>query len=253
MSREKTKDGQCKLCGQRGQLVQSHVIPRAFFDLGDNPAPTILSNTPGQYPKRAPAGVYDRIVCRDCEGSFGDYDNYAANVLIQNLASYEPIYESGKFAALRMKELDYRLLKLFAISVLWRASVSTQTFFSRVRLGPFEARARELLLARDPGDANEFGTWWSAFRMDWTPGLMDPFQERWDGVNAYRFYFGKVVAYIKVDTRPVPLAFQTIVMMPGRDLIFAMRDFDNSKDLKAMSAVLRTHVTKTGKRRSEAE
>ena len=109
-----------------------------------------------------------------------------------------------------------------------------------MQLGPFETRAREMLLAGDPGSQNEFATWWSIFDMNWTPGIMDPFQERWSGINAYRFYFGKVLGYMKVDRRTIPHEFREIALGPDRPLVLVARNFEKSKDLRAMGSVLRS-------------
>jgi hypothetical protein len=111
-------------------LVRSHVVPRAFFDLADKDRVTLLSNTPGEYPKRSPIGVYDFILCEACEGSLGAFDDYAIKVLKQQLPDHERIERSGKLGAILIRGVDYRLLKLFAIScygaLRWRNMCSTR-------------------------------------------------------------------------------------------------------------------------------
>jgi hypothetical protein len=69
---------------------------------------------------------------------------------------------------------------------------------------------------------------------------MDPFFERWEGINAYRLYFGRVLGYVKVDQRGVPAVFGEIVMRPGSPLVLVGRSFDGSADARAMVHVLRT-------------
>jgi hypothetical protein len=236
------REGTCKLCGKLDALVKSHIIPRSFFDLEEDQRGKLISNVAGLYPRKAPAGVWDRIVCEQCERSFSEYDSYAAKVLVQDLNSYKRVSYRGKPVALIASGINYHLLKLFAIAVLWRASVASHDFYSRVRLGPFEEQARSMLLASEPGEINEFATWWSVFNINWTPGIMDPFHERWSGINAYRFYFGRVLGYIKVDRQNIPSEFREIAMAPARDLVLIARDFENSKDLRAMGTLLRTAV-----------
>ena len=62
-----------------------------------------------------------------------------------------------------------------------------------------------------------------------------PFAERWDGVNAYRLYLGRVVAYVKVDRRPFAAPLRDLTL--GRhDLAFVIqREFAESKDFAAMA------------------
>jgi hypothetical protein len=242
MSRADEKIGVCRLCGSEEKLVRSHVIPRAFFDLEGQADVKLLSNTPGEYPKRAPIGVYDRILCDPCERGFSTADDYAVRVLKQELPSHRRTKQQGRLGAIMVADVNYELLKRFAIGVLWRASVSEHSFYRRVELGPYEDRARDLLVRTDPGELDEFGSWFSFFEMDWTPSIMDPFKERWAGVTAYRFYFGQVLGYIKVDRRPIPPAFRDIALAPGRNLPLVARDFSKSADLRAMGALVRTAV-----------
>jgi hypothetical protein len=244
---QKDSEGVCKLCGRSSRLVKSHIIPRAFFEIGDDPRAKLVSNVEGQFPRKAPSGVWARIVCDSCERSFGEYDDYAATVLLNNLDKYKPEFVRGQPAAIVIPDIDYRRLKLFVVAVLWRAAVSSHDFYVRVKIGPFERRAREMLQTGDPGEASEFATWWSVFNMSWSPGIMDPFRERWSGINAYRFYLGRVLAYVKVDIQKVPSDFRDVMMAPGRDLVLIVRDYKTSKDFKAMGALLRTAVRSPGK------
>jgi hypothetical protein len=61
-------------------------------------------------------------------------------------------------------------------------------------------------------------------------------------VTAYRFYFGRVLGYIKADRRSIPTAFQDIAIGPGRDLVLVARDYEESSDLRAVKTVVRTAV-----------
>jgi hypothetical protein len=58
---------------------------------------------------------------------------------------------------LRVTGLDYTQFKLFHLSILWRAGVSTLGPFAEFRLGPHQDRIRQLLLAGDPGEAHQYG------------------------------------------------------------------------------------------------
>ena len=54
-----------------------------------------------------------------------------------------PTYEIADF--------DYARLKLFFISVLWRAHLSQDQFFDAVDLGPWQSTARQMIWEGDPG------------------------------------------------------------------------------------------------------
>jgi hypothetical protein len=234
----------CRLCGTNARLVDSHIIPRAFFNIEHDQPAKMLSNSRGSWPRRAPIGVYDQIVCESCERSFSIYDQYAAETLLQGRRTIKTIYFKGRPLAYLIADIDYRLLKLFAIAVVWRASVARHHFYARVSLGPLEDLARQMLLAGNPGTADTFGVWWSRFDMDWEPGVMDPFCERWgeNRIRAYRFYLGRAIAYIKCDARPIPREFRDIALQPGVVLPLIARDFQRSTDRRAMLAVVNAHL-----------
>ena len=49
------------------------------------------------------------------------------------------------------------MLKLFLMSLLWRAGVAKGDFFRCVKLGPHQERLREMLHAEDPSEPDEYG------------------------------------------------------------------------------------------------
>ena len=132
----------CRLCGRERKLVDSHIIPRAFFQIEPDQPPRLFSNRREFHPRRAPKGVYDQIVCEACERRFSEYDNYAVKLLIRERVVREPIKHRGATIAYVVPDIDYKNLKLFVIAVLWRASVSDQVFYSKVRLGHLEDLTR---------------------------------------------------------------------------------------------------------------
>ena len=200
----------------------------------------MVTNTDGVFPKRIPIGVYDQtIVCEPCERSFSDYDNYAAHLFLNRLHEFEEVRDNtGRLTGyVFSKAWDYSLLKLFAIAVLWRASVSSRSFFRRVRLGAFEKKAREMLLRRDPGDTATFATLFSVWD-DADPFMMDPCAGRWDGgVRYYRFYLGKFVAYMKVDSRTLPEPLPKAALRADGSLHLLSRELAASKDFRVAEHV----------------
>jgi hypothetical protein len=233
----------CKLCKNEATLIKAHVIPRSFWEIdASQPAPRMVTNTEGVFPKRIPIGVYDQtIVCEPCERRFSDYDSYAAHLFLNRFHEFEEVRD-GRTAYI-FQNTDYRLLKLFAIAVLWRASASSHPFFSRIRLGPFERTAREMLLRGDPGDAATFATLFSVWDgAEWL--LMDPTAERWDNVRSYRFYLGRFFAYVKVDSRPLPEPLAKAALAPGCPLHVISRQLDVSKDFRVAQHILTYEINR---------
>jgi len=77
------------------------------------------------------AGISDKaMLCEACEARFSDYDRHGVEVIrevpIPQL-SMRNLVPGGESAFVGMKA-DYALFKLFALAMLWRASVSSLGF-----------------------------------------------------------------------------------------------------------------------------
>lgn len=225
----------CKFCGQDKRLIKAHIIPKAFFIRlrdGQDP-PMMLQNKDGQYPKRAPIGVYDsNILCGDCESRFGDWDNYAQSILSGELKYSSTICDNDTVIAWIIDTYKYDLLKLFFISLLWRASVSIQKFYSKINLGPYEDIAKQFIEECIPGSPNEFSVFLARFHShSLDSSILSPHPERMDGVRFYRFYLGNYVSYIKTDKRSTPEPFSHLILKQDKPLIITRRDIEHGKEL----------------------
>ena len=235
----------CKLCESEAKLIHAHVIPRSFWEIDfSQPAPRLVTNTLGIYPKKAPIGVYDQtILCEPCERTFGEYDSYAANLLLNRTNEFEPVRdETGKLTGYVITDYNYRLLKLFAIAVLWRAAASSHEFFRKVRIGPFEEKARRMLIGGDPGDAGTFSTLFSIWDDAEWPVIMDPFPERWSEVRAYRFYLGRFALYVKVDRRSLPDPLSQAALSLDGPLNLISRQLLQSNDFRVIQHILNARM-----------
>lgn len=233
----------CLYCGQERALVKAHIIPEAFFrDVrGDASTLYLVKNEPGTHPKRAPIGVYDRqILCGECEKTFQNVDDYAAALLIRerDTAFVRRSFDSG--IVYIADQFDYHSLKVYIISVLWRASVSTQQYFSRIDLGERLARAKEMIAARDAGPAGEFAVvlsrWAVPEKFPLPPNLIaDPFETRHDGIRSVHLYLSAFVADVSVEQRSLPHALDAAILRPFSRLVVPARNLATSKDLRALN------------------
>lgn len=234
---------QCRLCLNTGKLVKAHVIPEAFFReirVGDE-IPHLISDTPNNFPKRSPIGIYDKeILCSQCEPKFAQVDNYGVQVLLKRLHElFLPITQANRIAAFEAKNINQDLLLRFLVATLWRASVSTQGFYRRIDLGTLEQLARQTILNANSPVPKQFSAVLSRWTTDEnnsfaTKGIMDPFPEKIDGVNSYRFYFGEVVAHIKADTHPFPNSLRKLALLEQPTVMLVARELSKSKDFSAM-------------------
>ena len=237
----------CKLTGTKGKGVKSHIIPESFYEI---PPQTegclkLASNISGGFIKKIPVGIYDSgIVTQKGEDIFNTWDNYAAKTLLNRSGELEPLIRKQEIIGWNLNRVNSSLLKLFALSMLWRAHASSQVMFTNVDLGIHEPIIRSMLLKSDPGKEDDY----SVFIVKWTndergPVYMDPLYERYEGVNFYRFYGGRFIFYIKIDQRKTPLKLNPFQLADGPDLTLAARDLEKSKELSLIIKIVRKNLS----------
>jgi hypothetical protein len=244
----------CRLCDYDKQLIDAHIIPRPFFtevDSGHQRA-KVMSNREAEHPKRLPIGFYDpAILCAECDNRIGRWDEYGIETLIQKRHEWRAVPSSDDPVAFVQESFDYARLKLFFLSVLWRAHESSLQFFSKVHLGPYRDRLFHLISTDDPGTEDEFSVLLSEFTVEnklpkTGAPLLDPHPERWEGIHAYRLSLGIVTAYVKVDRRPFAGSFAHLVLKPNQPLTLVAREFGGS----AEAGVAQSIVNKPKNRRA---
>ena len=143
----------CKLCQNDRELRNSHIIPEFLYKtLYEESGRFNELNLDKGRNKFHQKGIRERLLCDECEQLFSKYERYASLLLnggYELLVLPEP-------PVVHFKNIDYRKFKIFALSILWRAGVSTNKAYSQVELGKHEERLRLLLLSESPGRQDEY-------------------------------------------------------------------------------------------------
>jgi hypothetical protein len=92
------------------------------------------------------------LLCQPCDNRIGRWETYAAAVLRR---AEEAAANSGR--AIRLRDVDLRVFRLFGLSLLWRAHIARGHVFTPVSLGPHGDRIREMLRADEPGEPSQYG------------------------------------------------------------------------------------------------
>ena len=188
----------CNFCHQSGREVKAHVIPEAFFRAIKDEDAVLKQRELGRHPKKMPTGVYDtKIWCEKCEKKYGCWDNYAIPILLKPLSEFTALP-----SAFELEIKSSKSIRLFFVSMLWRASTSTQRLFRNVSLGPFEDLAKKILISENFECIHHFSTVISSSGHDGKL-IAEPVRLRHDEINFYRFYLGRFMVDIKVDKRPM--------------------------------------------------
>lgn len=169
----------CRLCGREGPLRHSHIVPDFFLEGVEDEIPKgptgglqrthiLLSaraeiksgrKQRGQYEKSL--GIKEYLLCGDCEEQFGRYEGYARALFYgtapgrirKRMGLGTPVSFEPARSELRV---DYVLMKLFVLSLLWRASVAAGEFFRGVVLDADEENILAATLRTEAPGSGEF-------------------------------------------------------------------------------------------------
>jgi hypothetical protein len=220
---------QCKYCGHScSKLAKAHIIPRSFYKVvRGSDKYSVELKVKENYEKQEywQSGIHDsNIVCESCEKLFNPFDTHGYAVLSATLSQKKVCYGSDRQPyAYLIENADYHKLKLFFLSMLWRAHASSLIFFSHVNLGSHESIFRSYISTGKAPLSDEYEiVLFHLINQPHPPGIIPPWKHKADGVNVYRFYLPGLIALIKVDKRPLPKLFKSIVLResPPHRLIF---------------------------------
>lgn len=162
----------CKLCKQQKVLIKkSHIIPdfmyKGMFD--ENHKLVVQPFRQGTIEKwqiRNPSdGEYEGgLLCDECDNRLLGhyYEDYASRIYSGEFKANEnPIFTNcinqHGIGFIKCEQLNYHKYKLFLLSILWRASISTRAFFEEVRLEhSHEEEIRRMIFEKDAGEVSKY-------------------------------------------------------------------------------------------------
>lgn len=206
----------CPLCLASTDLIRSHIIPAFCYDAAFDEKHRVLHlDAARATAKPRQSGIWEPLLCAACDGFLNRYDSYFATIW-----STPPIPDPLLTPQYEIRSLDYRLFKLFHLSVLWRAHWSTHKAFASVRLGPHESRIRAVLKTGDAGAAGVYPIWATCVvreTLEIERQLLVPHQPT--HLSGHRFYvsmFGGCEWLIKISRHPWSNALSGNLSSTGR-------------------------------------
>ncbi len=145
----------CKLCDQPKKLHKSHIVPEFCYETlyNDKHKFIQLSTNPDDRTISRPKGLYDHLLCGDCEARVKVFEDY-----FKEFINDESLPTETKDGLIEIQGVDSDKLKLFIISVIWRYHVSK--FSADFDLGPYAKTMKEMIWNSDPGPWHRFGFLW---------------------------------------------------------------------------------------------
>ena len=114
---------------------------------------SILNDNININKKAIPKGVYDEnILCEKCDNFLNqEYENYS-DILFFDSTDFKIIN-----GIITFENIDYQKLKLFFLSIFWRASISEQKYFKSIKFTQIiEDYARDLIISKNARNDDDF-------------------------------------------------------------------------------------------------
>lgn len=180
-------------------------------------------------------GVREYLLCDKCEQQISKYERFVSQTYYYKEA--KDIQQNDKvFVA---NNVHYSLMKLFQLSILWRASISSLEIFGDVNLGPHEEKIRQMLLSEIPGKDYEYGCMQFAIIMDnnkIADGLiMPPALFRVDGFRLCRFMFGGLIWVYVISSHNNGYRWKEFFLLQSGRLTIHKKMFEDVKFLMDLS------------------
>jgi hypothetical protein len=143
----------CLRCGET-PTIDAHIFPKAVIRAFRNRGPdkkTLAVFSDCAIAAKNQNGIYDgNILCATCDGRIGVADKwFVENLEIFHSAAHARVpYETTEIA------LDARLAMQFAVSIIYRASLSRKAGLEGISLGYYNAIAGEISVGSNESDFN---------------------------------------------------------------------------------------------------
>ncbi len=236
---------QCKLCLKERPLIKkSHIIPRQFFhevskNIGKGFGDVSHGDTVGRIyskktkSKQVPSGIHvPNILCEECEQKLGVFDNYAQTVLLKG-----KFIKNDENTLWKLPTVDYKKLKLFFLSILWRSHICNNPFFKEVSLTEsLESELRKIIIREEPGDENNFPIFLRKYKgiaagLFYVLKKQEPFEN-------YHFRIETYEIFIKMDDKNIEDNYKKMLLTPNSPLVIPVEENETSIEYKKLLKVI---------------
>lgn len=229
----------CRLCGERKKLKRSHIIPEfmysSMYDEEHNFFVLSSNSKNGIYRKQK--GDWEWLLCGDCETQLSLYERYVSLVL--NGGTELQLEHDRNYIKIGL--LDYQKFKLFQLSIIWRASISSRPIFNNVKLGKHEEIIRKMIFNEAPGREYEYGC---ILRMIFykqkfiSSFLIPPEKTRVAGDVLYQFAFNGFWWHFHVASHKANKVTQELFLKEDGSLLIAKTKLEGSQYVRDLAVQL---------------
>ena len=216
----------CRLCRKHHPALRnSHIVPEFLYRNLYNEKRHMMAIRQPQ-PRHGASkvlqkGIREPLFCESCEQHFNEHFEKPFLDQWSTVTLPDP-WETDRDS--RISVDDYSSFKLFHLSVLFRASVSSLPTYDQVALGPHESVLRQLLLDRNPGDEFEYPVCGQAVVHHRSRRLVQAItRPELRPINSHRYYamaYGGIEWWIKVSSHRHK-EFQHLFLRPDGTILLS--------------------------------
>lgn len=214
--------GICNLCKEEKELQRvCHVIPEFFYrdsnlfhgnhNLVKLDLRAFLENNEKKIISfKQKTGEFDQYkFCKECDSQIlGAYETYAHDFFYaKEFPKGKELILSDNRGYVECSNTDYKKLKLFFLSILWRSNLSDRPIFSEIELNEFnEEEIREMILKGEPKNDTEFPIFFMNTYFDNTitkDYLFQPIRIRLADENGFIFAFAGMIIFFTIGIKGI--------------------------------------------------
>ena len=188
---DKKQLGVCNLCRNEKHLCFSHIIPEFMYlpTYDESHRAVMIPKGKNKYEQK---GLREYLLCGDCDRTvIGKWETYSSPI-VKAIQDLDITQNGDQFI---VPNIEYPDFKLFQLSLLWRASISSIKMFEKINIGKHhEEVIRKMLLSKDPSKPDQYGcimfVMGNARQLQKT--ISSPVEDSIDGFTCYRFLTGRI-------------------------------------------------------------
>jgi hypothetical protein len=255
--------GVCALTGTPGKFVRAHILPQALTYGAAKGLPFAQAGQDSPPIKRWTSWYDQSLVTQEGEAILSEYDNWGIEELRRLKlvwsswgeqtslpGDFHEIPEKKGWGARKLVTSDPTRLRLFFLSLLWRAGASQMSEFDEIAIRASDLRRLKIMLVnRDPAPYDRFPVMLTQLSTkggihNLTPLSMrkplTPWCRNGPSVPIFRFYLDGLVAHFHRETKPDEVV-ELSNMFVGNSEEFGVTvlPFENSWQQQNMATLIR--------------
>ena len=252
--------GKCRLCLKEKKLIKAHIIPEFMYNKikDENNIFYAMSynlDTDISRSKKIQTGEFDKnILCEDCDNRIigANYEKYAQKSMYGRrdldpeiapiCSNYQNPNDGAEYSI--CKNIDYGKMKLFLLSILWRASITDRKIFMDVDLGEkHEETLRKLIYENIIPKESEYPIMITSFlrtENSWKNLIGQPKRVRFqNGLNGYVFLLDsfQFMFYVNSSHHKLPEYLTRTMLKENGEM--TVLHLPNGKELDFLKSILK--------------